>query len=53
MVRKVIIEAILVPESASKNPKEIEKEILREIQHGSIIIPWCNRIEKVKIVDER
>jgi len=25
MVRKVIIEAILVPESASKNPKEIEK----------------------------
>ncbi|MEM1566742.1 MAG: hypothetical protein QW510_06660 [Candidatus Bathyarchaeia archaeon] len=50
MVRKVVIEAILVPESADKHPREIEREILREIC-GALVIPWCDKIEKVVVVE--
>jgi hypothetical protein len=51
-MKKVVIEAVLVPEASNKCSEEIEKEILREIKHGIIVIPWCNRIEKVKVVDK-
>jgi len=50
VVRKVVIEAILVPESADKHPREIEREILREIC-GALVIPWCDKIEKVVVVE--
>lgn len=53
MVRKVVVEAVLVPESSSKHPKEIESEIFREIHCGSLVIPWCERVEKVVVVEER
>lgn len=53
MVRKVIIEAVLVPESLERRPKEIEMEILREIRCGSLVIPWCDRVEKVVVVGEK
>jgi len=52
MVRKVIIEAVLVPESSSKNSKEIEKEILNEIRSGSLVIPWCDSIKRVVVIEE-
>lgn len=51
MVKKVIIEAVLVPESAGKHPREIEREILREISCGALVIPWCDKIEKVVVVE--
>ncbi|MEM0356859.1 MAG: hypothetical protein QXL77_00560 [Candidatus Bathyarchaeia archaeon] len=51
MVKKVIIKAILVPESASKHPEEIEREILREIRCGALVIPWSDKIEKVVVVE--
>jgi hypothetical protein len=51
-MKKVVIEAVLVPEASNKCSEEIEKEIIWEIQRGSIIIPWCDRIEKVKVVDK-
>jgi len=36
MVKKVVIEAVLVPESSNKCSEEIEKEILREFHCGVI-----------------
>lgn len=51
MIRKVVIEAVLVPESACKHPREIEREILREIRCGALVIPWCAKIEKVVVVE--
>jgi len=51
MVRKVVIEAALVEESLSKQSKEIEQEILKEIRHGSLVIPWCSKVEKVSVID--
>lgn len=51
MVRKVVIEAVLVPESAGKNPREIEREILMEIRYSALVIPWCDKIEKVVVVE--
>jgi len=51
VVRKIIIKAILVPESASMNPEEIVKEILREFRDGSLIIPWCRKIERIYVTE--
>ncbi|MEM5868135.1 MAG: hypothetical protein QXG39_09495 [Candidatus Aenigmatarchaeota archaeon] len=51
MVRKVVIEAVLVPELAGKYPRVIEGEILREIRCGALVIPWCAKIEKVVVVE--
>jgi hypothetical protein len=53
MVKKVVIEAVLVPESSNERPEEIEKQILREIRCGNLIIPWCARVEKVRVADEK
>ena len=52
-MKRVVIIATLVPEASNKHSEEIEREIIREIQHGSIIIPWCHKIDKVKVVNER
>ncbi|MEM3725863.1 MAG: hypothetical protein QXK98_03260 [Candidatus Bathyarchaeia archaeon] len=51
MIRKVIIEAVLVPESSNKHSREIEREILKEIRDGSLVIPWCDRVEKAVVVE--
>jgi len=53
MVNKAIIEITLVPEALEKFPEEIEKEILRALRQNFIHIPWCNRIEKVKVIRAR
>ncbi|MEM2806820.1 MAG: hypothetical protein QXK86_08245 [Candidatus Bathyarchaeia archaeon] len=53
MVRRVIIKAILVPESSSIHPKEIEREILREIRTGCLIIPWCDYVERVVVIKNK
>ncbi len=51
MARKVIIEASLVPESTDEKPEKIEREISRKFLEEHLIIPWCEKIEKVKIID--
>jgi hypothetical protein len=52
MIKKVIIKAVLVPESLSRRSQEIEREILKEIRRGSLVIPWCGEVEKVRVVEE-
>jgi len=51
MVKKAIIEILLVPESLDKSCEEIEEEILKEFQEGFLIIPYCDRVEKIKIIE--
>ncbi|MBS7632719.1 hypothetical protein KEJ15_03740 [Candidatus Bathyarchaeota archaeon] len=50
MVKKVIIEMVLVSESFGKRAEEIEQDILEELRHG-LIIPWCDKVEKVRVVE--
>lgn len=51
MKKKVVtITAILVPESWEKTDKEIETDIKKELKSGDI--PWCERIEKITVLNE-
>lgn len=50
MVRRAIIEVILVPESLKVKPEIIELDILKAIRDGELIIPWCCKVERVKVV---
>jgi len=52
MIKKVIIEAVLVPETIGRRAQEIEKEILKEFQNGSLLIPWCDKVEKIRVVEK-
>ena len=51
MGRRLIIEILLVPESQERKPKEIEDEVRREFNEGHLIVPWSNKVEKVKIIE--
>ena len=51
MVKKAIIEILLVPESLDKPSDEIEDEILKEFREGFLMIPWSAKIEKIRVVD--
>ncbi|MBS7632229.1 hypothetical protein KEJ15_01210 [Candidatus Bathyarchaeota archaeon] len=51
MVKKLIIEMVLVPESFGKRAEEIERDILEELRHGLLIIPWCDKVERVRVVE--
>ena len=51
MVKKVIIEILLVPQSLDKPSDEIEDEILKEFREGFLMIPWSYKIEKIKVVE--
>ena len=51
MVKKVIIEILLVPESLDKPSNEIKDEILKEFSEDFLRIPWSAEIEKIRIVD--
>ncbi|MGQ9641695.1 MAG: hypothetical protein ACUVUF_06180 [Candidatus Bathycorpusculaceae bacterium] len=42
----------MVPEASNKQSKKIEREILMEIRCGSLIIPWCDKVKKVRIIEE-
>lgn len=53
MVKKAIIEMVLVPESLGKRAKEIERDISKEIRHGLLVIPWCGKVERVRVVQEK
>jgi len=49
----VIIEALLVSESLNEKPEKIEREILKMCFNGELLIPWCERIEKAKVIENQ
>jgi hypothetical protein len=49
LVKKAIIEIILVDESVEKTNKEIGKEISKELSDNLHIIPWAAKIENMTI----
>lgn len=51
MVKKIIIEILLVPESLDKRSDEIEGEILKEFRESFLRIPWSYEIEKIRVVE--
>jgi len=51
MARKLLLEAVLVPEASDAGQKEIEDEIRREFGKGFITIPWCQNIKAIKVVE--
>jgi len=51
MVKKVIIEILLVPESIEKRSDEIENEILKKFREEFLMIPWCYEVEKIRVVE--
>jgi hypothetical protein len=51
MVKKAIIEILLVDESSEKSNDEIANEIFSEVSEGRTVIPWCKRVEKVIVVE--
>jgi len=51
MVKKIVIEILLVPESFDKPSDEIRSEILKEFSEGFLRIPWSCKIEKIMVVE--
>lgn len=49
MVKKAMIEVLLVEESDEKTNREIEKEILEELTENMHTIPWAAKIEKTTV----
>jgi hypothetical protein len=48
--RKIMVIFSLVEESQEKSSEELEEEISKEL--SNILLPWCETIERVKVVDE-
>jgi len=51
MVRKVIIEVRLIPESDDISARKIKDEILNEFSQGFLLIPYADKIEKIKVAE--
>lgn len=51
MVRRIIIEAVLVPESIKRKSATIKKEILQEFAEGTISIPWIAEVKGIRLVE--
>lgn len=49
MVKKAVIELILVEESAQRTNKEIEIEIHDQLSKNLHLIPWAATLEKVAV----
>ena len=46
-MQKIIIELSLVKESKGRTKNEILKEIAQAFENDNIMIPWCEKIEKI------
>jgi len=51
LVKRAIIEIVLVPEASERLPDEIEREILTELCEGFLRIPWSYEIGRVKVIE--
>jgi len=51
MAKKATITVSLLEESEEKTNRELENEIFRELTRIASRIPWCKKIEKVKVID--
>lgn len=51
MVKKAVIEVLLVKESDEKLDKEIREEIFEELSKNLHVIPWAAKIEKVVVTN--
>jgi hypothetical protein len=51
LVRKAIIEIVLIPEANEKLPEEIEREILAELCEGFLRIPWSYEMGRVRVIE--
>ena len=49
MDRKATIVISLVDESRGSSSEELEKEIFRELSKGTARIPWCKKVEEVRV----
>jgi hypothetical protein len=49
MGKKVTIVISLVDESRESSNEEIQKDIFRELSEGTARIPWCRKVEEVKV----
>lgn len=48
-MQKIIIEFSLVIESKRRTKNEIIKEIAQAFENDNIMIPWCEKVEKITI----
>ncbi|MGB9778454.1 MAG: hypothetical protein ACPLW8_03525 [Candidatus Bathyarchaeales archaeon] len=51
MVKKAIVEVVLIPESVNVKSKDIELDIRNALRRGDLIIPWCYKVENVRVVE--
>jgi len=51
MIRKALIEILLVEEAGERTNDEIGKEILKELTDSPTVIPWCGKVNKVVVVE--
>jgi hypothetical protein len=51
MIKKAIIEVVLVEESSEKTNKEIEREISAELSENLHAIPWAAKLEKANVTE--
>jgi hypothetical protein len=49
MVKKAVIEILLVDESAERSDEEIRKEIFEELCKNLHAVPWAAKIEKITV----
>ena len=49
VIKKAMIEVLLVEESTERTNKEIEKEICDELSENLHLIPWATKIEKMTV----
>lgn len=48
-MQKIIIELSLVKESIRRTKSEIIKEIVQAFENDNIMIPWCEKVERITI----
>ena len=48
-MQKIIIELSLVKESKIRTKNEIIKEIAQAFKTDNIMIPWCEKVERIRI----
>jgi hypothetical protein len=49
IIKKAVIEVVLVEESVERTNREIEEEIFEELSKNLHVIPWAAEIKKVTV----